>query len=131
MYAELHCHTNYSFKEGASAIDELLPRARELGYRALAITDHDNLCGAMQFAQVARSLDLHPIVGVEITLKGGHHLTLLAETRRGYANLCRLVSYAYIAADRRKPELDPRYLPEHAEGMLLLTGCRKDGSPPC
>ena len=125
QYTELHCHSNYSFQEGASSIDELLARAKELGYHALALTDHDNLCGAMQFAQVAGSLGVQPITGAEVTLKGGSHLTLLAEDRKGYGNLCELISYAHIAADRRNPELDPKYLPEHAEGIVLLTGCRK------
>ena len=92
IYTELHCHSSFSFKEGASSIDELLARAKELGYPALALTDHDNLCAAMQFAQVARSLEVQPITGVEITLKGGYHLTLLAEPRQGSANLCRRVS---------------------------------------
>ena len=124
MYTELHCHTNYSFQEGASSIDEVLVRAGELGYHALAITDHDNLCGAMQFAQVARSLDIQPIIGAEITLLDGSHLTLLAETRKGYANLCRLLSYAHLGAERRDPKLAPSYLSDHAEGLVLLTGCR-------
>jgi error-prone DNA polymerase len=95
-YVELHCHSNYSFKEGASSVEELLVRARELGYPALALTDHDNLCGALHFAQVARSLDIQPITGVEITLKDGSHLTLLAATRRGYHNLCNLITYSYL-----------------------------------
>jgi len=59
-YVELHCHSNYSFQEGASSIDEMVSRAVELGYPALALTDHDNLCGTMEFAQVARSLDIQP-----------------------------------------------------------------------
>ena len=90
-YVELHLHTNYSFQEGASFIHELLPRAAALGYPALALTDHDNLCGAMEFARAARSLDIQPIIGAEVTLKGGGHVTLLAETRQGYGNLCRLL----------------------------------------
>ena len=56
-YAELHCHSNYSFQEGASSVEELLFRAKELDYRALALTDHDNLCGAIHFAQVAKTLE--------------------------------------------------------------------------
>ena len=129
MYAELHCHSNYSFQEGASSVEELLVRSRELGYRALALTDHDNLCGAMHFAQVARSLEVQAIAGVEVTLKGGSHLTLLAETRRGYSNLCNLVSRAYIAGERRNPGLDPKHLAKLAEGLVLLTGCRKGRVP--
>ena len=124
-YAELHCHSNYSFQEGASSVEELLLRAGGLGYRALALTDHDNLCGAMHFAQVARSLDIQAITGAEVTLKDSSHLTLLAETRQGYSNLCRLISYSFIAGDRNNPGLDLKYLPEHTEGLILLTGCRK------
>ena len=106
-------------------MEELLVRAKDLGHRALALTDHDNLCGAMHFAQVARSLDLQAITGAEVTLKDGSHLTLLAETRQGYSNLCNILSYSHVASDRRNPGLDPRYLPELAEGIILLTGCRK------
>ncbi|MDP6511000.1 MAG: PHP domain-containing protein, partial [Dehalococcoidia bacterium] len=70
-YAELHCHSNFSFQEGASFIHELLPRAVELGYPALALTDHDNLCGAMEFAKAARSLGVQSIIGAEVTLSEG------------------------------------------------------------
>ena len=122
-YAELHCHSSYSFQEGASSIGELLARAAELDYRALALTDHDNLCGAMEFARVANSLGIQPITGAEITLKDGSHLTLLAETRKGYANLCNLITSSRIGGDRLDPKLDPRLLPQHSEGLILLTGC--------
>jgi error-prone DNA polymerase len=84
-YAELHCHSSYSFQEGASSVEELLVRARELGYPALALTDHDNLCGAIPFAQAARSLDLQPIIGTEVTLKDGSHLTLLVRLEKATA----------------------------------------------
>ena len=132
-YVELHCHSNYSFQEGASSIEELLVRAGELGHHALALTDHDNLCGAMHFAQVARSVGIHAITGAEVTLKAcpessrrdGAHLTLLAATRTGYSNLCRLISYSYVTNDRKNPGLDPKYLSDHADGVVLLTGCGK------
>jgi error-prone DNA polymerase len=122
-YVELHCHSNYSFKEGASHVDELLDRARELGYPALALTDHDNLCGAMPFARYAGSVGIQPITGVEVTLTGGSHLTLLAETREGYANLCRLLTCSYMEGERREPRLDPQHLAERSQGVILLTGC--------
>ena len=128
-YVELHCHTNYSFQEGVSFIHELLPRAVELGYPALALTDHDNLCGAMEFAKEARSLGIRPIIGAEVTLKDGYHLTLLVATRRGYSNLCQLLSAARATTDRREPELDPRFLAEQAEGLIVLSGCRKGEVP--
>jgi error-prone DNA polymerase len=100
-YAELHCHSYYSFHYGASSLEELLLRAKNLGYRALAVADHDNLCGSMRFAQLARSLEMHGIIGAEMTLKGGHHLTLLAKDRQGYGNLCRLITAAHGSGDLR------------------------------
>jgi len=63
FYAELHCHSYYSFHDGASSLEELLLRAKDFGYAALALTDHDNLCGAMRFAQLARSLGMWGIIG--------------------------------------------------------------------
>ena len=104
-YAELHCHSYYSFHDGASSLEELLLRAKELGYRALALTDHDNLCGAMRFAQLARSLGIKGIIGAEMTLKGGFHLTLLAENRTGYRNLCRLITAAHSSGHAKIPNL--------------------------
>jgi error-prone DNA polymerase len=122
-YAELHCHSYYSFHDGASSLEELLLQARELGYRALAITDHNNLCGAMRFAQLAHSLEMQGIIGAEVTLKGGYHLTLLAKDRQGYRNLCRLITAAHTLGERNNPELPPELLAEHASGLIALSGC--------
>jgi len=122
-YAELHCHSYYSFHDGASSLEELLLRAKELGYRALAVTDHDNLCGAMRFAQLADSLGMQGIIGAELTLKGGYHLTLLAKDRQGYGNLCRLITAAHASGERNNPELPPELLLEHAPGLIALSGC--------
>ena len=91
-YVELHCHSYYSFHDGASSLKELLLRAKELGYQALALTDHNNLCGAMCFARLTRSLAMHGITGAELTLKGGsHHLTLLARDSTGYRPLIAVI----------------------------------------
>jgi error-prone DNA polymerase len=122
-YVELHCHSYYSFHDGASSLEELMLRARELGYSALALTEHDNLCGAMRFAHLSQSLEMQGITGVEITLQGGCHLTLLAKDRQGYRNLCRLITAAYNSGERDKPELPPGLLREHAEGLIALSGC--------
>ncbi|MBN2239390.1 MAG: DNA polymerase III subunit alpha [Dehalococcoidales bacterium] len=78
-YAELHCHSYYSFHDGASSLEEIMMRARELGYRALALTDHDNLCGAMCFANLAASLDVKGIIGAEITISSSHHSERMSE----------------------------------------------------
>ena len=128
-YAELHAHSNFSFLDGASHIEELVLRARELGYEALALTDHDGLHGAMEFAQCARAWGLRPITGAEIRLSNGHHLTLLCETQRGYANLCRLLTHAHLEHERGKPCIESEVLARHSEGLIALSGCRRGEVP--
>ncbi len=149
---ELHLHTCYSFLEGASVPEELANHAASLGYSALAITDHDGLYGAMQFAQACSSVGVQPITGVELTLlhglldphSGPVHLTLLAENEQGYANLCRLITLAHKrtrawepaathlpAEDPRPPALDPADLAAHASGLLVLSGCRQSELARC
>ena len=79
-YVELHCHSAYSFLDGASLPEELALRAAELGYEALALTDHDGVYGSLEFAHAAKAFGLRPITGAEVTLADGSHLTLLVET---------------------------------------------------
>ena len=122
VYAELHAKSFYSFGQGASHVHELLARAKEHEYTALALTD-TNLCGALEFARLANDLGIRPITGGELTLTDGSRLTLLAQTRAGYSNISRLFTLAN-AADRRNPRLDPTYLTHHSEGVVLLTGGR-------
>ncbi|MDO8613791.1 MAG: error-prone DNA polymerase, partial [Dehalococcoidia bacterium] len=128
-YAELHAHSNFSFLEGASHIEELVLRARELGYESLALTDHDGLHGAMEFAQCARAWGVRPITGAEVTLSNGHHLTLLCETQRGYANLCRLLTHAHLDHPRGQPCVESEVLAHHTEGLIALSGCRRGEVP--
>ncbi len=122
-YVELHAKSFHSFGLGASHTHELLAQAVEQGYGCLALTD-TNLCGALDFARQANGLGLKPITGGELTLADGTRLVLLAKTREGYGNLSRLFTLAN-AADRKAPRLDPSLLPEHAAGLVLLTGGRK------
>ncbi len=143
-YVELHCHSGFSFLDGASHPEELVLAALELGYPALALTDHDGLHGAMEFAQAARLHGLQPITGVELTLRDvipdldldtqpswparGHHVTLLAETPTGYANLSRLVTRTRMESPRESPSLPLDALlddPERVDGIVCLTGCRR------
>lgn len=91
---------------------------------ALALTDHDGLYGAMEFAQAARAFNVRPITGAELTLSDGYHLTLLAVDRQGYTNLCQLITAARMT-DREHPHLDPALLPVHTEGLVALSGCRR------
>jgi error-prone DNA polymerase len=140
-YVELHCHSYFSFRDGAPSPESLVERAAELGYPALALTDHDGLYGAVVFWQAAREKGIRPIIGAEITLeeagptrpqpgrgqqeRTGHHLTLLAETQQGYANLCRLISAGQLAGQKGQPRLTLATLADHAAGLLCLSGCRQ------
>ncbi len=96
MYVELHAHSHFSFLDGASSPEALVERAAALGMPALALTDHDGLYGTMRFWQTAKKHGLKAIIGAEVTVEGAGHLTLLAETDAGYANLSRLLSHAYL-----------------------------------
>jgi hypothetical protein len=113
---DLHAHSCYSFLDGASQPEELAHRAAALGYDALALTDHDSLCGSLEFAIAARDAGLRPITGCELTLRDGSHLTLLVEDARGYRNLCRLITLAH-ADDRRAPAIGLDQVERHAEGL--------------
>ena len=117
-YVELHCHSNYSFQEGASFPHELLVRAKELGYTSLALTDHDNLVASIDFSKTANAMGLHPIIGAEITLEGGYHLTLLAKDSMGYSNLSRIISYAHINNGRISPSVDIELLKKYPRGLI-------------
>src|ERR671932_296870 len=94
-YVELHCHSAYSFLDGASLPEELAVRAGELGYSALALTDHDGVYGSLEFAHAAKHFGVRPITGAELTLADRSHVTVLVETPQGYANLCRLITAAH------------------------------------
>src|SRR4051812_1580495 len=133
-YVELHCHSAYSFLDGASMPDELVPRALELGHAALALTDHNGVYGSMEHAQVARSLGLRAIHGAEVDLDDGRHVVLLVESEQGWSNLCRLLTHAH--AHTRAPEGGPiRDTPrvsldqvlDHADGLVCLSGCATRG----
>src|ERR671933_2909881 len=133
-YVELHCHSAYSFLDGASLPEDLAIRAAELGYEALALTDHDGVCGSLEFAHAAKAFGVRPITGAEVTLADGSHVTLLVETQRGYANLCRLLTAAHAGTRRPgreteplPPSLDLERLLEHREGLVCLSGCARHG----
>src|SRR5947209_3844851 len=131
-YVELHCHSAFSFLDGASLPDELVPTALELGYRAMALTDHNTVSGSMEFAVSARALGLRPIHGAEIDLADGRHLTLLVEDAGGWSSLCRILTRAH-AHTREKPGPPSQAFVqladvlEHAEGLVCLSGCAPRG----
>ncbi|HKU57439.1 MAG TPA: error-prone DNA polymerase [Gaiellaceae bacterium] len=132
-YVELHAHSAYSFLDGASQPEELAARAAELGYEALALTDHDGIYGSLEFAHAAKDFGVRAITGAEVTLAGGAHVTLLVENARGYSNLCRLLTAAHAHTrdttnrDPRPPRLDQALLEEWNQGLVCLSGCARSG----
>jgi len=134
-YVELHAHSAYSFLDGASQPEEVAARAAELGYETFALTDHDGVYGSLEFSHAAKAFGVRPITGAEVTLDGGAHVTLLVESRQGYANLCRLLTEAH-AGTRRVGYEDREPLPpsvplervaELSGGLACLSGCSRRG----
>lgn len=124
-FCHLHVHSPFSFLDGASRIEELVRKAAELRMPALALTDHNNVCGAVAFRRAAREAGIKPIQGAEISLEDGSHLILLAKNPRGYANLCRILTAAHLGGKRLSPQASYQTLAEHAEDLFCLTGCRR------
>jgi DNA polymerase III subunit alpha len=137
-FVHLHLHTQYSLLDGASKISEAIARAKLLGQPAIAMTDHGNLHGAIEFYQEAKKQGIKPIIGCELYVTphsrferktreqgggGTYHLTALASNLVGYRNLCRLVSLAYRDGFYFKPRVDHSLLTEFNEGIILLSGC--------
>src|SRR5271165_6956113 len=125
VYTELHCHSAFSFLDGASLPDELVATALELGYGTLALTDHNSVSGSMEFAVSARALGLRPIHGAEVDLDDGRHLTLLVQDARGWSNLCRILTRVHAHTRDGRPGAPPSEpsapLPTvlgHAQGLV-------------
>jgi error-prone DNA polymerase len=131
-YAELHCHSAFSFLDGASLPDEIVPAALELGYEAVALTDHNSVSGSMEFAVSARSLGLRAIHGAEVDLDDGRHLTLLVENTRGWSSLCRILVRAHEHTREgngppAQPSVPLTEVLERSEGLICLSGCALRG----
>src|SRR5271169_5157117 len=148
-YAELHCHSNFSFLDGASHPEELAAEAVRLGLDALALTDHDGLYGVVRFAETARALGLPSVFGAELTLVAGGrgagrtgdpdppgtHLVVLARGPEGYARLSRAITEAHLAGgEKGRPTCTLEDLARQHGGnggghWVVLTGCRKGAVP--
>ena len=129
-YAELHCHSAFSFLDGASTPEQLVAEAVRLGLNALAITDHDGLYGIVRFNEAAREAGLRTLFGAELTLGPGpvgEHLLVLARGQEGYHRLSTQISRAQLAGgEKGRPVYDPDELAAAAgEHWLILTGCRR------
>ncbi|HET7353803.1 MAG TPA: DNA polymerase III subunit alpha, partial [Gaiellaceae bacterium] len=130
-FVHLHVHSEYSILDGACRIPDLAKRAAELEMPAVSLTDHGSLAGAVDLYKAARKEGVKPVLGCEVYVtddrhaqqKGQAHLTLLAETNEGYANLIRLSSLGYLEGYYYKPRIDWQLLEQHAAGLIALSGC--------
>ena len=128
-FVHLHLHSPYSFLDGASSTEQLLQTAADLDMPALAITDHNNLCGAVEFNRLAEAYGIKPITGAEITLENGHHLVLLAKNPAGYRNLCHILTESHLGSPRLEPKTPFSGLRKYSSGLFALSGCRKGEIP--
>src|SRR3990172_12626920 len=142
-FVHLHVHSQYSLLDGANRIDDLVAQAVEHRMNALALTDHGNLSGAVQFYQRATRAGIKPIIGVEAYIAprsrftresfgvhhGSYHLILLATNYAGYKNLLKLVSAAHLEGFYYRPRIDKELLAAHAEGLIGLSACLRGEIP--
>jgi DNA polymerase-3 subunit alpha len=137
-FVHLHLHSQFSLLDGANRLDDVIAAAGEAGMPALALTDHGNLFGAIEFYKKARAAGVKPILGVEAYITPGrmtdrqldpsgdnNHLVLLAENETGYRNLLKLTSRAYLEGFYYKPRIDHDLLRKHSEGLIGLSACLK------
>ncbi len=137
-FVHLHLHTQYSLLDGVNKIPDVLKQAHKLGQPAIAMTDHGNMHGAIEFFQAAKKTGIKPIIGCELYVnpvsrherktvnQGGaatNHLTVLAKNQEGYKNLCKLVTLAYKEGFYFKPRVDHEILEEYSKGLIVLSGC--------
>lgn len=132
-FTHLHLHTDYSLLDGAIPIDKLVDYAKREQLKALAITDHGNIFGAVKFFEKCKKAGIKPILGIEayttedvsikLPDKKYYHLILLVQNEIGYKNLCKLISFSYQKGFYFKPRIDYEMLKKHADGLIALSGC--------
>ncbi len=133
-FVHLHCHTDYSLLDGACEISQLIDLVAEQKMPAVAMTDHGNLFGAVEFYNQAKAKGVHPVIGCEVYVaQQGHtvksdsnrynHLVLLCENQEGYRNLIQLVSTGYLDGFYYKPRIDKDLLSRHSKGLIALSAC--------
>ncbi|MBR7176735.1 MAG: PHP domain-containing protein, partial [Clostridia bacterium] len=134
QFVHLHVHTEYSLLDGATRIDEMVKRCKELDMPAVAVTDHGNMYCAWKFLNAAKKVGIKPIIGCEFYMcenmastgydnKEYFHLVLLAKNNVGYYNLCRLNSIAFVEGFYYKPRIDFETLKKYSEGLVCLSAC--------
>ena len=141
-FSHLHIHSHYSLLDGLPKIDELLDCAKKLNMDSLALTDHGNMYGTVEFYQKAKAQGIKPIIGVEFYVATDgmynkrpnidnkqHHLVLLAKNLQGYKNLIKLTTQAWLNGYYYKPRIDNELLKKHCNGLIALTACLKGAIP--
>ena len=141
-FYHLHCHSHYSLLDGLPKIEEMLDYSKKLGMRALALTDHGNIYGAVEFFKKAKEKGIKPILGCEVYLAiesaklkrtkiddKRYHLILLVKNEKGYKNLVKLITKSYLEGFYYKPRIDEEMLKEHSEGLICLTACLQGKIP--
>lgn len=136
QFVHLHTHSHYSLLDGLSKIDEMIALAKERGMKAIGLTDHGNMYGAIEFYKKCKKADIKPIIGVEAYVTAGSrldkrpgidnerfHLTLLAKNAKGYKNLMRLVTISNLEGYYYKPRMDKEVLRKYSEGVICMSGC--------
>src|SRR5438093_11325148 len=121
-YIELHTRSAFSFLRGASLPEQLATRAAELNYPAMALCDRDGVYGAPRFFAAGQECGIRSIIGSELTMEDGSILPVLVESRRGYQNLCRLITKAQLRSEKGQSAVRWHELPEFAQGLVALTG---------
>ena len=141
-FTHLHVHSHYSLLDGLSKIDELVKAAKKRGFTALALTDHGNMYGAIEFYEQCLKNEIKPIIGMEAYLapttrfeKNGpdnkyYHLILLAENYTGYKNLMKLASLAHLEGFYYKPRVDKELLRQYHEGIIASSACMAGTNTP-
>ncbi len=122
-YVELHCHSNFSFLDGANHPENLAEKASHLGYKALALTDHNGLYGIVRFHKACKEKEIKAIIGSEITLENGHHLVLLVKNQQGYSTLCQLLSHALLSHPKGEAKVKCKELFSRSKGLIALSAC--------
>ena len=141
-FVHLHVHTEYSLLDGACRIGGMMDRLKEIGQDAIAITDHGVMYGCIDFYKAAKAAGIKPIIGCEVYVSrrgmedrvhgidnDPYHLVLLCENRKGYENLCYMVSEAYTRGFYGKPRVDIALLEKHHEGLVALSACLAGAIP--
>ncbi len=148
QFVHLHLHTEYSLLDGAIRIDELVQQAKAFSMPAVAITDHGNLFGVIEFYKKFKKAGIKPLIGCEVYMapqsrfdrskpnkdlgiseEASYHLTLLVENEEGYENLTKLITSAYLEGFYYKPRIDMEILSQYSKGLIALSGCLKGEIP--